>query len=105
MLLIRVYDQWRGISFLGDNFSAVLRGRKLYVIILVRLGSAFMGMCRRVLVDNFYFWYFVESVIACHEGSDALAKVTDLDADIPEEGAAYPSSHDHDCLRVHLGQI
>ena len=27
MLLLRVYEQWRGISFLGDHFSAVARGR------------------------------------------------------------------------------
>ena len=49
MLVLRVYEQWRVISFLGDNFSAVERGRKLCVIILVYLGSAFVGMCRCVL--------------------------------------------------------
>ena len=50
MFLIRVYEQWHGISFLGENFSAVVRGRKLCVIILVYLGSAFVGLCRLVLV-------------------------------------------------------
>ena len=45
MLLLRVYEQWRGISFLGDHFSAVARGRKLCVLIFVYLGSAFVGMC------------------------------------------------------------
>ena len=28
--------------------------------------------------------------------ADALAEVTDLDVDIQKEGAACPSSHDHD---------
>ena len=50
MLLLRDYEKWRGISFLGDHFSAVTRVRKLYVIVLVYLGSAFVGLCRRVLV-------------------------------------------------------
>ena len=57
------------------------------------------------VVDNFYFWYCVEIVIVCHKGTDALAEVTDLDAVIPQEGDAFPLSHDHDCLRVHFGQI
>ena len=57
------------------------------------------------MVDNFYFWYCLEGVIFCHEGTDALAEVTDLDADIPQEGSACPSSHDHDGSRVHFGQI
>ena len=57
------------------------------------------------VVDNLYLWYCVEIVIVCHEGSDALAEVTDLDAYIPQEGAACPSSHDHDCFWVHFGQI
>ena len=56
-------------------------------------------------VDNFYLWNFVEGVIVCHEGTDALVEVTDLDAGIPQEGVACPSSHDHDCFRVHFGQI
>ena len=44
-------------------------------------------------------------MIDLHEGTDALAEVTDLDADIPLEGSAFPYSHDHDCFRVHFGQI
>ena len=48
------------------------------------------------VIDNFYLWYCVESLLACHEGTDTLAEVTDLDADIPQEGTACPSSHDHD---------
>ena len=48
------------------------------------------------MVDNFYFWYCVEIVIVCHESTDALDKVTDLDADIPLEGAACSYPHDHD---------
>ena len=43
------------------------------------------------VVDDFYFWYCVEGVIVCHEGNYALAEVTDLDADIPQEIAACPS--------------
>ena len=57
------------------------------------------------VVDNYYLWYCVESVIVFHEGTDALDEVTDLDADIPQEGAACPSTHDHDCFQVNFGQI
>ena len=57
------------------------------------------------MVDNFYFWYFVEGVIVCHEVTGALDEVTDLDADIPQEGTAFPTSHDHDGSWVHFGQI
>ena len=57
------------------------------------------------MVDNFYFWYCIEGVIGCPEGPDDFAEVTDLDADIRQEGAACPSSHDHDCFRVHFCQI
>ena len=42
MLLLRVYEQWCGISFLGDHFSAVAKVRKLCVLILVFLGLAFV---------------------------------------------------------------
>ena len=35
-------------------------------------------------------------MIVCHEGTDALVEVTDLDVDIPQEGAACPTSHDRD---------
>ena len=92
MLLLRVYEQWRGISFLGDHFSVVERERKLCVLILVDLFSAFLGLCRFscCVVENFYLWYCVEIVIGCHEGTDALSEVTDLDVDIPQEGAACP---------------
>ena len=57
------------------------------------------------VLDNFYFWYCVENVIVFHEGTDALAEVTDLDEDIPQGGAACPLSHNHDYLRVYFGQI
>ena len=50
MLLLIVYEKCWGILFVGDRFSAVVRGRKLYVIILVYLGSAFVGICCRVFV-------------------------------------------------------
>ena len=57
------------------------------------------------VLDNLYFWYCVEIVIVCHGVTDALAEGTDLDLDITQEGAAYRSSHDHDCFRLHLVQI
>ena len=59
----------------------------------------------RCVVENLYFWYCVEVVIVCHEGTAALADVTDLDVDIPQEGAAFQSSHDHDCFPVQFDQI
>ena len=62
-------------------------------------------MFLRCVVDDFYFWYCVEGVIVCNDGTDALADVTDLDADILQEGADCPSSHDQDGSRVHFGQI
>ena len=65
MLLLRVYEHWRGISFLGDHLIKVARGREVCVLILVYLGSAFVGLCSfsRCVVDNLYFWYCVEVVI------------------------------------------
>ena len=57
------------------------------------------------VVENFYFWYHLDIVIVCHEDTDALAEVTDMDADIQQEVAAFPSSCDHGCFRVHFGQI
>ena len=53
----------------------------------------FVSWC---VVYNFNFWYSVVIVIFFHEGTDALAGVTDLDGDILQEIAAFPSSHDHD---------
>ena len=50
MLLLRAYEQGRVIYFLGDNFRAVSRRRKLCVITLVYLGSVFVGLWRLVLV-------------------------------------------------------
>ena len=49
-MLLRVYEQWSGISFFGDHFSAVARGRKLSILILVYLVSSFVGMFRFALV-------------------------------------------------------
>ena len=50
MLLLRGYEQWCGISFLGDHFRTVAKGRTLYVIVLFCVGSAFVVMCHLVLV-------------------------------------------------------
>ena len=59
MLLLKGYDHWRGISFLGDNFSAVARGRKLYVILLVCAGLAFVFLCPCVMVYVRQFMFLV----------------------------------------------
>ena len=59
----------------------------------------------RCVVDYFYIWYCVERVIFFHEVTDALAEVTDLEADIPQEGADCPSSHYRDGSQVKFGQI
>ena len=40
MLSLRRYYQLRVSSFLGQNFIAIARGRKLYVIVLFGVGSA-----------------------------------------------------------------
>ena len=45
MLMLIVYGQWRGISFLGGHFSTVAIGRKFCILILVCLVSAFVGLC------------------------------------------------------------
>ena len=50
MLLIRGYEQCRGIYFLCDHFSAVVRRRKLYVIVLVCVVPVFVVLCGCVLV-------------------------------------------------------
>ena len=63
-----------------------------------------VGFSRRV-VDNLYFRYCVKGVVIFHEVTDALAEFTDLDADIPQESAACPTSHDHDCFWVHFSQV
>ena len=59
----------------------------------------------RCMVDKFCFCYCVEGVVICHEGTDALSEVTDLDADIPQESAACPTYHDRDCFWVHFSQV
>ena len=57
------------------------------------------------MVDNLHFYYCLENVIICHEGTDALDEVTDLDAYILQEGAAFQSYHDHDCFWVHFRYV
>ena len=44
-------------------------------------------------------------MIVSYEGTDALDEVTELDVDVPQEGAACPLYHDRDCFRVQFGQI
>ena len=50
--------------------------------------------------DNIFFRYFIECLFVCHEGTDALAEIADLNLDIPQEGVTCPSSHDHDFLWI-----
>ena len=50
MLLLRGYKQWCGIAFLVGHFRVIWRGRKLYVIVLVCVGSSFVVLCCGVLV-------------------------------------------------------
>ena len=57
----------------------------------------FCVVVSRCVVDNLYLWYCLEILIVCDEGIDALAEVTDLDADIPQEGAVCTLYYDHDC--------
>ena len=54
------------------------------------------------VVDNLCFWYCIELLFVFHEVTDALAKVADLNAGIPQEGFAYTLSNDHDCLWIHF---
>ena len=49
MLLIKIYEKWRGGYLFGDHFSTVARGRKLYFIVLFRVGSAYVVWCSLVL--------------------------------------------------------
>ena len=66
-----------------------------------------MGLCRFVQVygRRLIFLVLHRRRDFFHEGTDALAEVTDLDADITQEGAACPLSHDHDGSRAHFFQI
>ena len=57
------------------------------------------------MVDDFYFWYCVEGVVIFHEGTDAVADFTYLDADIPQESNACQTSHYHDCFWVHFSKV
>ena len=107
MLLLRGYERWNGISFPRDPFSAVAGRRKLYVIIILCEVSAYVVLCCRdlvYLVENLCFRYCIECLFICHEDTDALAEVADMDVDIPQEVAACPSFHDCDCLCIHFGK-
>ena len=67
MLLLRISYKWRGSSFLGYHFIMASRGRKLYVIFLFVVGSAYAVWCsivlscgRKSLLPVLYriiFWY------------------------------------------------
>ena len=94
MLILRGYEQWSGISFLGDHFRMVARGRKLHVIVPVCVGSILVVLCCRALMcdKKLCFYYCVEILLVCYRVTDDLAEVDNLDADIPQEGAARPSS-------------
>ena len=83
MLLLRGYEKGDGIYFLGNNFRAVARGRKLYVIFLVCFVSVCVSMCPRILLcgRQLIFMLLCIKLTFFHEGTDSLAEVTDLDAD------------------------
>ena len=55
------------------------------------------------VVENLCFQYCIELFFGIHEGTDALDEVSDLDADIPQEGVDIPSSHYHDFIWIHFG--
>ena len=59
MLLLKGYEKWNVIYFLGDHFSVVARGRNLYVIFLVYVGLAFVVLCRSVLVCGMQLLFIV----------------------------------------------
>ena len=90
MLMLRLYEKWRGIYFLRDHFSAVARGRKLCVLILVYLVSAFVGLFRVVHVwgRRLLFLVLCRRRDFFHEGNDTLAEIIELGADIMKEGAS-----------------
>ena len=52
MLLLRIYEQWRGIFFLRERSSVVDRGGKLYVIFLFCVGSDYVVWCGLVLASG-----------------------------------------------------
>ena len=54
------------------------------------------------VVENICFRYCIEYLFVIHDGTNALAEVADMDADITQEGVARPFSHDHDCLWIHF---
>ena len=66
-----------------------------------------MGLCRFVQVcgRQLVFLVFCRRCDFCHEGTDALAEVNNLDVEIPQECAACLSPHDCDCFLVNFGQI
>ena len=67
MLLLRVYEQCRGLSFLGNYFSAVFRGRKLYVIVLFCVGLAYVVLCCLVLVyGRKYLLSVLYRILVCY---------------------------------------
>ena len=70
MFMLIVYEQWRGIPFLGDHFRAVERERKLCVLILVYLGSALVGLCRPPLCHCGIF----DPVFLCEEWWEDLIR-------------------------------
>ena len=55
------------------------------------------------VVYNIFFQYCIESLFVSHEGTESLAEVSDLDADILQEGVAIPLSHDNYCLWIQFG--
>ena len=57
MLLLRIYEQSRGIYFLRDHSSLVSRGGELYVIVLLYVGSDYVVWC----IFFTRVWYTISS--------------------------------------------
>ena len=87
--------------------GVVFTSLETIVIVLVCLGSSFVGLCHRVLVCDRQYTYlvFCRIMIVCNEVTYSLADFTDLYSDITKKGAYCPYSHGHDCFQVHFVQI
>ena len=104
ILLLRGSDQWHWSSLLGERFREVAIWRKF---VFLSSSSWIKTMWFSVVlywrvVDNIYLWYCIECLFVSHEGTDTLDEVTEMDADITQEGISIPSSYDNDCLLLEI---
>ena len=105
MLLLGVSEKWCGFSFLGEHFCVVARGRKLYGIVPLCVGSSYVVWCCLVLTcgRQSLLRYCIEFLFVSHEVTDSISGISELGANIPQEGVAGPSSHDNYCLYIYFG--